>query len=135
MSDYVAVIPTRNDGEFLSKSVKSLINQTVKPKKIIIVNDGDETIYFDNPLVEMISSNARRYGVRGINIAYAFSKGVKNTCSDYIFKQDSDIVIPRNYVETLIKTMRETIRFLQSDMPVLKEKITGYPSSSRSATE
>ena len=28
--------------------------------------------------------------------------------------------------QRMIKTMKETIRFLQSDMPQLKEKITGY---------
>ena len=35
----------------------------------------------------------------------------------------------------VIETLKETIRFLEKNMPQLKEKITGYPNSSRSATE
>jgi len=37
---YSVVIPCRNDHDLINCCVESLLNQTIKPSKIYIVNDG-----------------------------------------------------------------------------------------------
>ena len=34
------IIPVFNEEDFIEKSIKSIINQTVKPEKVIYVNDS-----------------------------------------------------------------------------------------------
>src|SRR5579871_5427718 len=42
---YVLITPARNEGKLIEQTLKSVVSQTVKPRKWVIVNDGstDET--------------------------------------------------------------------------------------------
>jgi hypothetical protein len=42
--DYVLVTPARNEERFIEKTIRSVIVQTVLPKKWIIVSDGFHNI-------------------------------------------------------------------------------------------
>ena len=50
------VVTTYNDGEFLKRSLPSIINQSQKPLEIIIVDDGS-----DNNLAETLANTFISY--------------------------------------------------------------------------
>src|SRR5438067_13581826 len=37
---YVIITPARNEGQYLQKTIDSVVSQTLRPEKWIIVNDG-----------------------------------------------------------------------------------------------
>src|SRR5262245_10853261 len=37
---YVLISPARNEAEFIEKTIQSVVSQTVRPKKWVIVSDG-----------------------------------------------------------------------------------------------
>ena len=88
VADISIVIPTYNRCELLKRAVKSVLNQTIKTREIIIVDNGST----DNTY-EMISSlypeityiHEKRKGV-----SIARNLGIKNSHSSWIAFLDSD---------------------------------------------
>ncbi len=88
VSDISVVIPTHNRCELLKRAISSVLNQTIRSKKIIVVDNGST----DNTY-EMISSlfpeityiHEKR---RGVSIAR--NLGIKNCNSPWIAFLDSD---------------------------------------------
>ena len=87
------VVTTYNDGEFLKRSLPSIINQSQKPLEIIIVDDGS-----DNNLAETLANTFISYS--DIPIIYekkenggpssARNLGIKIAKGEYILFLDSD---------------------------------------------
>lgn len=94
------VIPVKNNAKLLSKLLESLLNQTLKPHEIIVVDDGSTD---GSPQI------AKRYrvkvlftgGDRGPN--YARSLGVKSTSGDIVVFTDSDCLPSEDWIELLVK--------------------------------
>lgn len=60
-TDVTIVIPCYNYGEYVAEAIDSALNQTVKPRRIIVINDGSTDnsrkvidLYRDDSLVEII---------------------------------------------------------------------------------
>ena len=106
-------MPVRNEEKYLGKTLADLIKQTLKPYRIIVINDGstDKTaeiaLKFEN--VEVI--NRENTGDHRVTkeIIRTINVGLKqldndNDC-DYIMKLDADILLPTNYLSLITQRM------------------------------
>lgn len=106
------VIPAHNEAEFISQTLTSLVNQTLKPEKLVVVDDQskDETAaivekflaqYSWITLVKATSSEAHLPGSKVVN---AFQKGLDTLDDNYdvVCKFDADLIFPENYLETIV---------------------------------
>lgn len=109
--DFYIVIPAHNEEDTIGLTLESLINQSLQPKAIVVVNDNstDSTSQvvtkFTNKfkwihLVENISSEAHLPGSKIINAFYKGYNTLDNNF-DVICKFDADLIFPANYLETL----------------------------------
>ncbi|WP_339628460.1 glycosyltransferase [uncultured Maribacter sp.] len=109
--DYYLVIPIHNEEAYLESTLKSILGQTLLPKKVILVNDNstDSTETIINSFsskhsifqkLNIISSTQHMPGSKVIN---AFNKGfnVLDESFDFIVKLDADIILPKNYFEVI----------------------------------
>ena len=107
--NYIALTIAYNEEKYIRDTIESVLNQTIKPRLYIVVDDGstDRTplivseypVYYmrvDEPKFYLGSMNMHRAIVRGIQQA-------TDLVPDWGFmlKVDADSMIPRNYVETL----------------------------------
>lgn len=105
------VIPAHNEAEFIGQTLTSLVNQTLKPEKLVIVDDQSEddtaaivekfaAQYSWISLVKTISSEAHLPGSKVIN---AFQKGLETLDDNYdvVCKFDADLIFPETYLETI----------------------------------
>ena len=105
------IIPVFNEEDFIEKSIKSIINQTVKPEKVIYVNDSstDNTKQLINKIscdcdwIKIIDHKSKKEHIPGSKVVKAFNYGLKslNIPYDIICKFDGDIVLPENYIEKI----------------------------------
>ena len=103
------VIPTSDRGLLLKKAVESVLNQTVMPKKIIIVDNGRQPVgfSFDDSIVEIIRTVPRLGSGKPRNI------GAEHCDTQYIAFLDDDDWWETDYIE---HTMN---RFLKSNADVV----------------
>jgi glycosyltransferase involved in cell wall biosynthesis len=110
--NYYIVIPAHNEANFISLTLDSIIHQTVLPKQVVVVNDNST----DNT-TNIIKEYSKKYSFIGIinnpsenkhlpgsKVIKAFYKGYETLDSnyDFIVKLDADIILPKNYFETII---------------------------------
>jgi len=110
MNIYI-IIPVFNEEENLNDSIDSIVNQTLLPKKLLLVNDSStddsETILkkYSNKFswIEYITIKSKQVHIPGEKIINTFNKGLErlDTNYDIICKFDSDIILPKNYLESI----------------------------------
>ena len=108
---FYIVIPAHNEADFIGKTLQSLINQSLCPAKIVVVDDNstDETASIvtdlskQHPWISLVSNTSSEAHLPGEKIINAFYKGYDSLDSEYdvICKFDADNVFPENYLETL----------------------------------
>ena len=104
---YYVVIPAHNEAGFIQKTLQSLVNQSLLPEKVIVVNDNST----DNT-EQLIDQFAQQYAIinklntassqdhmPGSKVVNAFNKGLDQLDDhyDFIVKLDADIILPKNY--------------------------------------
>lgn len=111
------IIPIYNQKpEYFQEAVESVINQTVKPHEIIIVDDGS-----DIPIVSQIAKVIRN--VKNMGIGYSRQRGVEEATGDYIAFLSSDDIWDERFLETMIKTAEENSdKILYSNYYFINEK-------------
>jgi len=114
MNSYIIITPAKNECDYIDKTIESVINQTILPKKWIIVDDSStdntaqiiESYTVKYPwifLLKLAYNNEPRSG--GSKVVNAFNQGynlIKYDKYDFIVKLDSDLVLPSNYFEVII---------------------------------
>jgi len=110
--NYYIVIPCYNEEKFIALTLKSLAEQTVLPKKIVIVNDNstDKTEEIINNFakkhswITVVNTTSNAIHLPGSKVIQAFHKGFEILDTDYdiIVKLDADLILPHNYFETII---------------------------------
>lgn len=107
------VIPAHNEEAFLPQTLESLAGQTLLPKRVMVVNDAstDQTLdlavsfskkYTWTTVISTQSDPAHRPGAKVIR---AFNEGLRQLDDDYdiLMKLDADMLLPENYLETIVR--------------------------------
>lgn len=111
--NYYIVIPSHNEENYIALTLQSLIEQTVLPKKLVVVNDNstDRTAEIvmafaeKNPWISLVNKSSEAIHLPGSKVIQAFEKGLETLDDqyDFIVKADADLIFPSNYFETIIK--------------------------------
>jgi len=109
---YYIVIPSHNEEKFISLTLQSLIEQTVLPNKVVVVNDNstDRTeeiiLQFCKKYswITLVNKTSDAIHLPGSKVIQAFQKGLETVDENYdlIVKADADLIFPSNYFETVI---------------------------------
>jgi len=110
---YIAVCASRNEEIFISRSLSSVLSQTIPPEICVLSDDGssDKTPLIAEQLgARVVHVKIKRHPMRGINQVLALKTGIKKATTDvkdwgFLLKFDADIEIPLNYVEHLLRIM------------------------------
>ena len=111
------VIPAYNEEAFLAQTLQSLVEQTVLPNKVVIVNDNStdssqkiiddfSSKYNFITGITNISAASHQPGSKVIN---AFNKGLEKLDDNYdvLCKFDADLIFPKDYLESIISIFKE----------------------------
>ncbi|HYT08317.1 MAG TPA: glycosyltransferase family 2 protein [Rugosimonospora sp.] len=114
---YVLVTPARNEAEFIEMTIKSVVAQTVRPVKWVIVSDGstdgtDDIVKkyaVDHQWIELLRMPERRERhfagkVHAFNAGCARTKGLQY---DAIGSLDGDISFDCDYFSFLLRKLAE----------------------------
>ncbi|GAA3636557.1 glycosyltransferase [Flavivirga jejuensis] len=109
--NFYIIIPAHNEQSSIGLTLDSLVNQSLKPKRIVVVNDNstDKTqdiveVYTEKySWVSLINSKSSNEHLPGSKIINAFYKGYETLDDNYdvICKFDADLIFPNNYLEQL----------------------------------
>ena len=123
---YYIIIPAYNEEAFMALTLQSLVEQTVLPTKIVVVNDNST-----DTTPEIVSDFASKYRfitlvnkksdnihLPGSKVIQAFHEGEKHIDDNYeiIVKVDADLIFPNNYFETIIKIERSRSRVFSREI-------------------
>ena len=108
---YYVVIPAHNEEAFIKLTLESVVNQTLLPNKVVVVNDNStdatETIIdgftAKYHYIQKLNTTSSTEHMPGSKVVNAFNKGLKHLDDEYDFivKLDSDLILPTNYFETI----------------------------------
>jgi glycosyltransferase involved in cell wall biosynthesis len=97
------VIPCYNQGQYLKKTVQSVLASDHKPIEIIIVNDGsiDNSLEVANEL-RLENSLIKVLDQKNSGVAAARNHGITESKGSYILPLDGDDLISKNYISEAI---------------------------------
>lgn len=104
------VIPVYNKSiEQVKRTIDSCVNQTLKPKEIIVINDGSGLQY---KIVDLVLSYPELPEIAFLNqnnqgVAHARNNGIARTSSTYICCLDSDDWIEPDYLERCVNEIKQ----------------------------
>jgi biofilm PGA synthesis N-glycosyltransferase PgaC len=118
---YVLISPCRDEAKYMRQTMDSVIAQSIRPAKWIIVDDGstDQTPQIladyrvNHDWIEVVTRNDRGYRLVGPGVIEAFYAGYETINPDdydYLCKLDLDLRLPPRYFETLMERMRTNPR-------------------------
>jgi glycosyltransferase involved in cell wall biosynthesis len=107
------IIPSHNEEKYISLTLQSLVEQTVLPTKIVVINDnstdktGEIVTSFATkfPFITLVNKTSDAIHLPGSKVIQAFQTGLETLDDnyDFIVKADADLIFPANYFETIIK--------------------------------
>ncbi|MFK7749304.1 MAG: glycosyltransferase family 2 protein [Kordia sp.] len=108
---YYIIIPAHNEADFIKMTLTSVVQQTLLPKKVVVVNDNssDDTESIIDAFVQQhsfitkVNTNAQNEHIPGSKVVEAFYKGfeILDENFDIVVKLDADIILPTHYFETI----------------------------------
>lgn len=118
---YVIVSPVKDEENYIETTIKSVVRQTVKPSRWIIVDDAsrDGTAgvirrYTEKfPWIEVLSlhrDSKRRLGFAEVRAFTCGYRLIENVPHDFLVKLDCDLELPPDYFERLIARFRDDER-------------------------
>ena len=109
---YYLIIPTYNEEKFIALTLQSLVEQTVLPSKVVLVNDNStdgtaaivEEFAKKYPWISLVNKFSNAIHLPGSKVIQAFHEGEKHIDTNYdiLVKIDADLIFPSNYFETII---------------------------------
>jgi glycosyltransferase involved in cell wall biosynthesis len=109
---YYIVIPAHNEEKYIALTLQSLVEQTVLPSKIVVVNDNSSdatsNIVLDfsskYSFIDLIEKTSELIHLPGSKVIQAFQTGLESLDAtyDFIVKADADLIFPPNYFESII---------------------------------
>ena len=118
---YCLISPVRDEAEFIRRTLDSVVAQSEKPARWVVVDDGstDDTPAIlaeyakNNDFIKIIQREDRGARKVGPGVIDAFYEGydqVNPETYDFICKLDMDLEMPHRYFETLMDRMEEESR-------------------------
>lgn len=114
--NYYIVIPAHNEEAFITLTLQSLVEQTVLPAKVVVVDDNStdttSTIVREfaaqYPFIDLVQKTSEAIHLPGSKVIQAFHKGYETLDTDYdiIVKLDADLILPKNYFETILNIFK-----------------------------
>lgn len=108
---YYIIIPTYNEEKFISLTLQSIVEQTVLPSKVVVVNDGStdkteeiiQSFCDKHSFIYLVNKTSDAIHLPGSKVIQAFQTGLETLDEDYDFivKVDADLIFPSNYFETI----------------------------------
>src|SRR5664280_392705 len=109
---YVLISPARNEAQFIALTIKSVVSQTARPLKWVIVSDGstdgtDDIVRkytADHPWIELVRMPERRERHFAGKV-YAFNAGyarMEDISYDVVGSLDADISFDEDYFSFLL---------------------------------
>jgi glycosyltransferase involved in cell wall biosynthesis len=121
LNRYVVISPAKDEEKYVEATLRSVVNQTYKPFKWVIVDDGSSdrtpeilaTYAKQVPWIQVvrIERDARR--LPGSAIIHAFNRGfedLRGDSFDFIVKLDCDLELPADYFERLLNKFQEDVK-------------------------
>lgn len=103
MSVTVSVImPARNAGDFIKKSIESILNQSYQNLELIVVND-QSTDNTTKILESFLDERLRIVNGPATGISDAFNAGLKIANGQYLCRCDADDLYPMDRIEMQVK--------------------------------
>ncbi len=112
------VIPAHNEEAHIGTTLQSLVDQSLRPEKIVVVNDQSTDATSEivssfaekHPFISLISITSNEAHLPGSKVIKAFSEGLKMLDDDYdiLCKFDADLYFPTNYLEEIVKHFDES---------------------------
>ena len=120
-SRYVLISPCRNEAAFMRQTLDSVIGQSLRPAKWVIVDDGstDETpailadYAYRYEWISVVTRADRGHRAVGPGVVDAFYSGYETIVRgdyDFLCKLDLDLLLPPRYFEILIQRMNADFR-------------------------
>lgn len=113
---YYIIIPAHNEEDFLQVTLNSVLEQTLPPDQVVVVNDhstdGTEAIIDQfaaaNSHLKKVNATSSSVHMPGGKVVKAFNVGLANLDDDFDFlvKLDADIELPKNYFEKIAYIMK-----------------------------
>jgi biofilm PGA synthesis N-glycosyltransferase PgaC len=111
---YVVVTPARDEEKTVERTIESMIAQTVRPLRWVIVDDGStdatralvEKHLASNPWIELLVRGDRGFRALGGGVVDAFNEGLARVASmpwDFVVKLDADLSFQPGYFEGLLR--------------------------------
>lgn len=114
---YVVVTPVRDEEKFVGQMVDSMLAQTHRPIRWVVVNDGSTDLTSQIitektsgiPWITLLDnvSDKRDLGTAEVVAFYKGFTRVSDLAFDYVVKLDADVVLPPHYFEALLSRMAE----------------------------
>lgn len=114
------IIPAHNEASFLPALLDSLLEQTLAPKKIVLVDDSSTDQTFEiatsyrNKFKDfrVVKNNSEKTHQPGGKVVKAFLFGLTQLDEDYevLMKLDADLVLPKNYLATIVTAFNQNSR-------------------------
>ncbi|MCL9769730.1 glycosyltransferase family 2 protein [Flavobacterium sp. HXWNR69] len=104
-SDVTAIIPCYNDGEYINQALYSVLNQTVVPDKIIIIDDGSQEstkqvlATLKHPTLQIIYQQNK-----GVSVAR--NNAIKMATTSYILNLDADDYYEPTFIEKALSVLK-----------------------------
>lgn len=113
IGNYIVISPVKDEGPYVEKTIQSMIGQSVRPRRWIIVDDGsrDATPQLlsryaaQQPWITIVSvarDQERRPGSAEVRAFLRGYKLVEREEFDFVVKLDCDVELAPNYFETIL---------------------------------
>ena len=110
------VIPIYNEEAHLAKTIQSIVEQTIRPNKLIIVNDNStdnsqaviDDFVLNYDFISGVLNFSDAVHQPGAKVINAFHKGFGALDDNYdvICKFDADLIFPKYYLESIISVFK-----------------------------
>ena len=117
---FYIIIPAHNEGDYIDKTLQSLVEQTLLPTKVVVVNDNSndntqsivEDYVSEYNWMRLVNSTSSNEHLPGSKIINAFNKGLStlDTNYDVICKFDADLIFPNDYLEKIAHHFKSNLK-------------------------
>jgi glycosyltransferase involved in cell wall biosynthesis len=107
VNQLTVILPCYNSEKYISQSIKSILNQTFKHFKLIIINDGstDNTLKiiksFKDKRIKLINNKGNK------GLIYSLNRGISHANSIYLARMDGDDICERSRFKNQINFLNK----------------------------